>query len=262
MPDRPAHWTRENAARFQDQSVVNAYPLRIPYPPEIVDRLIELIRDRPRTVLDVGTGTGELARPLAAHVERVDAIDASAAMIAQGKASAGGDRSNLRWIIGVAEDAPVHPPYALITAGDSLHWMDWEIVLPRFHDLLTPRGLLAIVHRTEVPPPWHERLGELVSLFATYQNYQTFDLIQELESRHLFQQEGKHETQPITYQQSIDDYIRSFHSRSSLSTETMLPGQAPAFDEQVRQLVRPFSEEGTVSLQTVGSIVWGSPRAM
>src|SRR6476469_3743745 len=136
MPDRPAHLTRENAARFQDQSVVDNYPLRLPYPPAIVDRLALLTSARPRAVLDAGAGTGELARPLAALVARVDALGWWAAMIAKGKRSPGGDRPNLHWIEGRAEEAPVNPPYALITTGDSLHWMDWEAVLPRFRALL------------------------------------------------------------------------------------------------------------------------------
>ncbi len=262
MPDRPVHLTRENAARFQDQSVVDAYPLRAPYPPEIIDRVVDLVHGAPGAVLDIGTGTGELARPLAARVARVDALDASAAMIAAGKRSPGGDRANLRWIEGRAEDEPVHPPYDLITAGDSLHWMEWEAALPRFHDLLTPDGLLAIVHRSQLSPPWHEGLGELIETYSTMKNFlRGFDLIQTLETRHLFVQRGTFETPPVECQQAVEEYIRSFHSRSSLSTETMPPEDVLAFDEKLRQLVLPFSEDGHLTLRTIGSIVWGRPLA-
>lgn len=260
MPARPPHLTRENAARFQDQSVVDAYPLRAPYPPEIVDRLVALIRDSPRTVLDAGTGTGELARPLAARVDRVDALDWSAAMITAGQASPGGDRPNLRWIQGRTEDAIVDPPYALIATGDSLHWMEWEIVLPRFATLLTLNGLLAIVHRSELPPPWHEGLGELIETYSTMKNFlRGFDLIHTLEARNLFVQQGTYETAPLARQQPVEEYIRSFHSRSSLSVEKMPPSDVRAFDKQLRSIVQPFSEQGCVTLQTVGGIVWGRP---
>lgn len=261
MPDRPAHLTRENAARFQDQSVAEAYPLRLPYPPAIFDKLDELVTDTPRMVLDAGTGTGEIARPLATRVERVDALGPSAAMLVKGKTLPGGDRPNLRWIQGRAEEAPLQPPYALITAGDSLHWMDWEVVLPRFHDLLTPHGLLAIVHRAEVPPPWHECLGELVETHSTMKNFlKNFDLIHELESRNLFEQQGTYETPPVAHRQAIDDYLMSFRSFSYLSTEKMPSDRVRAFEEELRRLTAPFSEDGYVTRQTHGSIVWGRPH--
>lgn len=41
---------------------------------------------------------------------------------------------------------PLGPPYGLVTAGSSLHWMDWEVVLPRIGRLLSPEGCLAIVN--------------------------------------------------------------------------------------------------------------------
>ena len=92
------------------------------------------------------------------------------------------------------------------------------------------------------------------------QNYQPFDLIAELEKRDLFQRMGERETAPITSTQSIDDYIASFHSRSSLSLDHMPAPDAAAFDRQLRDLVSSWSKEGMLELQTVGSIVWGKPR--
>lgn len=86
--------------------------------------LVGLIAGEPRTVLDLGCGTGFIARPLAPRVDRVDAIDVSEAMIEEGKRLPGGDHPHLQWIVGRAEDVALHPPYALITAGDSLHWME------------------------------------------------------------------------------------------------------------------------------------------
>jgi 2-polyprenyl-3-methyl-5-hydroxy-6-metoxy-1,4-benzoquinol methylase len=113
------------ARAFQDRSVAAAYRLRPPYPPETFEVLAGLLADGPRVALDVGCGDGAIARPLAPLVDRVDAVDASAAMIEAGKGLPGGGHPRLRWIIGRAEDAPLRPPYALVTAGSSLHWMDW-----------------------------------------------------------------------------------------------------------------------------------------
>jgi trans-aconitate methyltransferase len=260
MLPRPAQLTPDNAARFKDQSVVDFYPLRLPYPPGVFDILANLIVDEPRAVLDVGAGTGDIARGLVRHVERVDAVDFSPAMIAKGKTLPDGDHPHLRWIYGAVETVALDPPYALVTAGESMHWMDWEVVFPRFGDALTPGGVVASVHRMELPAPWQEGLDALIRQFSTMQNYQPFDLIAELEKRHLFQRMGARETAPVTFIQSIDDYIASFHSRASLSLDHMPASDAATFDWQLRDLVSPWSKEGVLELQTVGSIVWGKPR--
>jgi len=45
----------------------------------------------------------------------------------------------LRWLYGHVEDIALDPPYSLVTAGESLHWMEWTIVLPRLHKVLLHR---------------------------------------------------------------------------------------------------------------------------
>src|SRR5688572_25907174 len=116
-PSKPDFWSREMAATFEDASVAAAYRCRPPHPAQTFEILTSLIRDTPRTVLDLGCGDGLIARPLTPLVDRVDAVDISAAMVAEGRRRPGGDHPNLRWIVGAAETAPLSPPYALITAG-------------------------------------------------------------------------------------------------------------------------------------------------
>ncbi len=261
MLPKPAHLTKENAARFEDTSVVDRYHFRLPYPSETFDILAGLIADEPRRVLDAGTGTGDIARNLITRVERVDAVDRSEAMMQKGKTLFQGNHPRLHWINGEIEQVELHPPYALITTGESLHWMDWEVVLPHFHDVLTPRGLLAIVYRHDVPSPWEDGLDQLISRYSSMRNYQPFNLIEELEKRHLFQKSGEHMTTPVTSTISIEHYIASLHSRSSLSLDSMPSADAVAFDTGVRALAEPWSHEGHIQLQCIGSIVWGKPLA-
>lgn len=261
MTSRPPHLTQERADRFKDQSVVEAYPLRWPYPPETFQVLVDLMVKPPGIVLDAGTGIGDIARPLVAHVGRVDAVDVSAPMLAQGRALPGGDHPGLCWIESRAEDVASGSRYSLVTAGESLHWMDWPIVLPRFRELLVPGGMLAIVQRSEGPVPWHDGLAELITTHSTVRNWEPFDLVAELEAQSLFKVRGRHRTTPVPFRQSVADYVESFHSRSSLSRETMPPGTADAFDNGLRELVGPWSEDSTVVLQTMGDLVWGVPLA-
>lgn len=261
MSSRPPHLTQDRADRFRDQSVVDAYPLRWPYPPETFDVLVGLMVDSPGIVLDAGTGTGDIARPLFARVGRVDAVDVSAPMLARAKELPGGDHPGLCWIESRAEDFATELRYSLVTAGESLHWMDWDIVLPRFRELLAPGGMLAILQRSESPTPWRDGLAGLIATHSTVRNYEPFDLISELEQRSLFEVKGRHETTPVPFRQSVADCIESFHSRSSLSRENMPPGMADAFDTGLQALVEPWSDDGMIVLQTMGDMVWGEPLA-
>lgn len=53
------------AAQFGDPSVVDAYPTRPPYPPELFTILLGLLGDETPNILDLGCGTGDIARGLA-----------------------------------------------------------------------------------------------------------------------------------------------------------------------------------------------------
>lgn len=259
QPERPKEWY---AARFQDQSVVDRYPLRPTYPAATFEVLSGLIVDRPGCVLDVGCGPGNLARPLAAFAERIDAVDISLPMLQLARTLPGGDSPGIRWLLGRAEDVALHPPYALITAGDSIHWMDWDTLFPRFASILTPRGVLAIAHVQYQPqPPWHRGFLELVKRFSSNPGYVPVDLVAEFEQRRLFQKQGEVTTAAQPLQQTIEEYIAAQHARSTLSLETMPARWAAQFVAELRELLRPFARDNTVTMQIAGHIVWGRPCA-
>jgi trans-aconitate methyltransferase len=259
MIPRPESLGEQFAARFQDQSVVDRYHLRPTYPPETFVFLNELIVDEPRTVLDVGCGSGNLTRPLAAYVERIDAVDISRPMLERARALPGGDSPKIRWLHSRAEDVELQPSYALITAGESLHWMDWGVVLPRFARALTSRGALAIARTEEQAVPWHEGYLQVVRRFSNNPNYKPVDMIAEFEKYQLFQKLGEHTTNPVPLQQTIDDYITAQHARSALSLDTITAEQAAQFHTDMRELLLPFAQDDTLTIDVVGHVVWGKP---
>lgn len=259
MIRKPALYGPVNAASFQERDVAGAYRHRPPYPAEVFDILVGLIAGTPRTVLDIGCGTGDLARPLVAHTARLDAVDFSRAMLEQGRRLPGGDHPRLRWLHGRVEEVALDPPYALVTAGESLHWLEWDVVLPRFRAVLAPGGYLALVGRETTPDPW-SALGEIIARYRTDGGYQPYDMIGELERHGLFRQIGERRTAPVPFAQSIDDYIESYHSRSGFSRERMGAARAAAFDEEARAALLRSHPGGTIILRVVGSIVWGLPQ--
>jgi SAM-dependent methyltransferase len=94
-------------------------------------------------VLDVGCGAGAFAARLAGHVDHVDAVDRSPAMI-----EVAGQRTpgNVTCMLG---DVMTHPlpenSYDAIFSISALHHMDLATALPRFAALLRPGGVLAAV---------------------------------------------------------------------------------------------------------------------
>ena len=259
MQPKPKHLAPEYGAQFQDPAIVAAYHHRPPYPPETFPILVSLLHDAPGHVLDIGCGTGDVARPLAPLVARVDAVDISGPMIARGRTLPGGNHPNLRWIVGRVEDTPLDPPYALVTAGESIHWMEWDVLLPRLRTLLTPHGFLALLGRSEQPSPWTDDLMAIIRRHSTNRDYRPYNIVDELTTRGLFAVAGEDHTLPMPFTQSIAGYIESFHSRNGLSRDRMPAESAATFDAEVRDLLGPFCPDGMVNLRIVTGMVWGRP---
>ena len=260
MP-KPKHLGRQYADQFADAAVVAAYHHRPPYPTEVFPVLRDLVVGMPRVVLDLGCGTGDIARPLAAMVEAVDAIDCAPRMIARGQDLPGGDRPNLCWILGRAEEAILpRATYGLVTAGDSLHWMDWDRLFPRLNTLLAPSGYIAILGRPEPPRAWSADLLALIQRYSTNRDYEPYDLIDELTKRGLFQPFGEERTPPFLVRQSHESFVESIHSRNGFSRDRMTRAAAAAFDAAVEHLLAAHFPDRLVEFEVLGRVVWGRPQ--
>lgn len=249
------------AAQFGDPSVADAYPTRPPYPPELFTILLGLLGDETPNILDLGCGTGDIARGLAPYVAQVDAVDPSSSMLARGQALPGGQHPNLRWIRSSAEDFAYRRQYALVVTAESLHWMDWYTVLPHIRHSLTPRGRLAVVFgRGFRHEPWAEEVHHLIAHHSTNREYEPYDLLTELAIRHLFTPEQSVQTDPVPFVQSVDDYIESFHSRNGLSRDRM-GSSAGAFDDQLRAIIAQYQSDPLLTFELVAEVAWGVPHA-
>jgi ubiquinone/menaquinone biosynthesis C-methylase UbiE len=256
---RPPSWNSYNAGAFQLEDVVRQYHLRHPYPSTLAPFLLDLATPKGAPVLELGCGTGEIARALAPHVERIDAIDISPRMIECARTMPGGDHPAIRWTVGRAEDAPLKGPYALAVAGASLHWMDWDTVLPRIARQLAPGAVLAIVVSREVPAPWADALREIISRYSTIQNWQNADLMALLESRGVFKHIAKEHLAPEPHSRTIDEYVDGQHATSALARERMGADRARSFDDEVRALVSPYARDGMLELAAGAEVDRGTP---
>jgi SAM-dependent methyltransferase len=270
MYPKPSHHSADYAAWFRDPLIAQAYPHRPPYPNAVFSLLASLVAGGAGAVLDLGAGTGDLARRLAAMaplVTRVDAVDASAAMVEQGKSLPGGDHPRLRWIVGMAEEAPLTPPYALATAGESLHWMAWEVVLPRMARALAPGAVLAVVERNwGGPPAMRERLLPLYQRYSPVRDYRPYDLIAELTARGLFVETGRQRSDPVPWTPTVAEYLACQHSQRSCSRTHMGPAAVAAFDAAVVSMLEELCRQGAIAerdgrlqLAVTATVVWGRP---
>ena len=244
---------------FADEEVAAHYQYRAPYPHAVFSILERLVVE-PRVVLDAGTGTGALARRFPPSIERIDAVDPSAAMITRGRALPGGDDPRIRWIVGRAEDAPLSPPYGLITSGASLHWMHADVVLPRFRDALAPGARLAIVDtETTHSGEWRTEMLGIIRRYSPLEHHlETHEMVLQAVQRGVLVLEGEQRTSPEPFDQPVDDYLRLLGSTSTLSRVT-LGSRATAFDAECRDLFARHRMSWIRSTVT-GYVAWGRPR--
>jgi SAM-dependent methyltransferase len=195
---------------------------------------------------------------LAPHVERIDALDVSAPMLAAAHVMPGGGHPAIRWMLGRAEDVDFDGPYSLAVAGDALHWMDWDVVLPKVRVTLAPGAHLAIVS-ARCEPPWSGELLRPIRRYSAMQDFQRYDLIEELAARGVFAKLGEATAGPLPFTRTVDDYVEGLHASAGLARDRMGAENARAFDEQARIIVAPYASEGVLNLEASAHVVWGTP---
>ncbi len=256
MDDRPVTAT-ELGEVFADALVARSYERRPPYPDGVFTALARRLV-APRTVLDAGAGTGALARRMAVFAERIDALEPSAAMIAEGRRLPGGSDPRICWLEGRAEEARLETPYGLIVCGESLHWMNLAAVLPRFRDALAPGARLAIVGNTNVHGPYREEVWAVTDRYAAVAKHpETADAIAGVAASGIFRIEAEERTDPMPFEQSVEEYLEFLHSTSVL-TRAQLGDRAATFDAEVHAV---FARHRIDRLRyaVVGAVTWAAP---
>jgi SAM-dependent methyltransferase len=258
--EKPRHLGPDYATQFCDRSVVRAYAARPPYPTRVFHELAALLPARKGNALELGCGTGDLTFGLAPHVDELVAVELSPAMLSAAIRRHASVPRHVRLVLAAAEAFEPREKFSLVVAAESLHWMDWTKLLPRIARWLKHDGWLALVTpRSLVALPWEAPLRELVARFSTNQDYQPYDLVDELTERGLFVEHGRALAVEPMFTQSLDAYVESFHSRNGFSRERMSPENAASFDQALRALVLAHDPSGQVGGEVAATVVWGRP---
>ena len=260
---------RARGRRFSAGRMAENYLFRPPYPAEAYDRLLELMSGRPRILLDAGCGTGKIALGLLDHVDRVDAVDPSEAMLAVTRSLAGADSPKVRWIHSTMEDASLDPPYGLIAAASSIHWMNLDRVIPRFGDALADGAMLAVLDGdAPVDAPWErEEIEFMIDFLAAREGRRPkwWKTVSERFAEPVlvhpgFEMVGYRITAPVGFSQSIEDYLRCQHSRATWSEDVLGETASAEFDAAMTKLLAKYAHDGMLTFVVQTRMEWGRVR--
>lgn len=236
-------------------SAATSYARARRYPPAVYDRLRDLFSpDGTGRLLDVATGTGQLAVPLAPYFHEVIALDPDVDMLgeAQGATMIAGAR-NIAFVRARAEDLPLGLGiFHLVTIGSALHWMDRARVLETIYDMLEPGGGLAVVNAafSEVSyegadprPVWgailQRYLAERPPPFAPDATWERHEVVI---ARTRFG-EPQRMLVPATAEQTVDDIVALLFS-TSFANRARLGPDAETFERQVREGLNALEPSG------------------
>ena len=126
---------------------------RAGFPESIFDRLAEFRVGRPgHTVVDLGTGTGTLARGFALRGCEVIGVDPDPRMIDQARKLDRKSEVSIRYVEAKAESTGLDSGVAdAVTAGQCWHWFDQPRVIAEVIRLLRPGGRLVIANFDWLP---------------------------------------------------------------------------------------------------------------
>ncbi|HUY39714.1 MAG TPA: class I SAM-dependent methyltransferase [Candidatus Binataceae bacterium] len=255
--------------RFASRRMAENYQFRPPYSPELYAVLESLIAPQCRTVLDAGCGPGKITLGLVDRVDRIDAVDPSEEMLRVARSRPKADSPKIRWIHATMEEAPLEPPYGLIVAGLSIHWMNLDRVLPRFASALADGAFLALLdYDGAVDAPWEreEILFDVDFIRMIYGHTQNpWNTIGEriddpILTHPAFERSGHLVTAPVRISQSVEDYLRCQHSRATWSEDHLGAEAAREFDAGMTKLLSRHAVAGMLDFAVQTRIEWGRIR--
>ena len=129
---------------YTDPKFTGGYDASRPSPPRaLLDVLCLQARvERPRLVVDLGSGTGLSTRVWADRADEVVGVEASAEMRAQAEAQT--SAANVRYVEAFAQDTGLPDAGAdIVTCSQSLHWMEPDPTFAEVARILRPGGVFA-----------------------------------------------------------------------------------------------------------------------
>lgn len=250
---------------FEDADVADNYRFRPEYPAEVYEKLIALSPSATRA-LDLGCGTGKIARGLSSSFDSVTAIDASKSMLRVATELQQKGISNIRWVQGLAESTDlVGGPFDLVVAAAAIHWMDHAVLFPRLFNNVRANHVFAIVEGDGAhQPPWRSAWDEFLTKWIFQIKGESYEPDREDSDFNRFMTryrgwidvKGEVIAEHVVTQ-SIDEFIRCQHSRDTFAPSKM-EMHIVDFDKELRALLEPHADDESITYAVRTRVEWGA----
>lgn len=143
---------------------------RLPYPDRLIARLVALAGLRPGdAVLDLGCGTGMLARSFAQAGLAVTAMDPEPDMLEKARSAAQSAGVTVRFVQGGSEELDRGMgPFRLAVIGRAFHWMERTATLAMLDRIVASDGGVALFHDAHPPVAENAWFKTLCGVQAKY----------------------------------------------------------------------------------------------
>lgn len=235
------------------------------YPESLFQYLEKTFNLNPSSrVLDLGTGTGQLALEIAPKVGEVIAVDPEQEMLDEGQLVAQ-ERGieNISWIRASAENLPKDlGHFHLTTIGSAFHWMEREKVLGHIYNLTEKGGGLAIIsntasfHKDSDKVDWKIAVSEVIKKYLGEKRRAGNSYYVESEERweDLLTNSkfgGYDKFQNAYIQKWTVEELIGFQGSTSFANDRLLGDRAGEFKEELRQKLLALNESGFFTEEVV-----------
>jgi SAM-dependent methyltransferase len=142
------------ASGYDAPGFAERYDRYRPSPPSALLELLQALVGRPGLVVDLGCGTGLSTRAWAGVAERVAGLEPNSVVVAYAKDVT--TEANVEYVCASGEATGLPAGCAdIVTASQSLHWMQPERVFPEIDRILRPGGVFcAYQYVSLLTPRW------------------------------------------------------------------------------------------------------------
>ena len=253
---------------FEDAEVAEAYLHRPDYADGVYRKLIE-ISPRHVNLLDLGCGTGKIARRLSAHFNSAIAIDPSEHMLRVAATQQPSDVRNITWVRGLAEDVAFEGgPFDLVVAAASIHWMNHAVVFPKLLSAVgTDHVFAAVDGDGALDPPWQPAWDEFLEYWIYELKGEAYEperpdsafAVRMNRYREWLDVSGEMTAASEPISQRVEDFIACQHSRDTFAP-SKLGARLREFDQHLARILEPYAIDGMLIYAVESKLVWGSIR--
>jgi len=236
--------------------VVSLYDETRPhYPEKLFNELIKVVHlSDDAKLLEIGPGTGQATKPMAELGFPITAVEFGKDLAEAAKENLK-EYPNVKIIHGAFEEANLPKgAFDLVYSATAFHWLEPEIKFTKTHNLLKPKGYLAIIHTNTISDeegdiffkatqPIYDKYGLTSSGNGKFQLPKISNLKSVEVDENLFEQ-TLFKVFPVTIRRKAEDYIKLL---STFSSNRALPEQArEKFFNEIRELINvKFNGEAT-----------------